>query len=266
MSLALEAYLDRIGWAGDRTPNYETLAALVRKHMIAIPFENLDVLLGRPPRLDSESLQRKLVDNRRGGYCFEHVTLFKEALDALGFQTTRHSARVVLFSPREDSPRAHMFLTVSLPEGRYVVDPGFGGPAPVVPVALAQPSPGSDDATHWMAREGDNWILRTRRDGEPFDAWVSTLEPDHPVDFEMANHFMATHPSSPFVNMMMMSRFTEDGRITLMNRDFSVGGANTSETGQLADRQALRVLLRQRFGFDLPDVEQIAVPAIPEWR
>ncbi len=266
MSLALDEYFERICWAGDRKPNHETLAGLLRKHMTAIPFENLDVLLGRPVRVDLESVQRKLVRDRRGGYCFEHVTLFGAVLDALGFETARHSARVVLFTPREESPRAHMFLTVTLPQGRFVVDPGFGGPAPLVPVPLTGGSPEIPGMTHWLARNGDDWILRTERDGKPFDAWVSTLERDHPVDFEMANHFTATHPDSPFVNMIMMSRFTEDGRVSVMNRDVTVGGGVRSEARRLADRHALRELLREQFGFDLPDVEQIKVPAIPEWR
>lgn len=265
MSLALEDYLERIGWAGDRKPTYETLAGLLRKHMTAIPFENLDVLLGRPVKLDLESIQRKLVRDRRGGYCFEHVTLFGAVLDALGFETDRHSARVVLFTPREETPRAHMFLTVTLPQGRFVVDPGFGGPAPLDPVPLTEKSPENPSMTHWLARDGDDWTLRTERDGTSVDAWVSTLERDHPVDFEMANHFTATHPGSPFVNMIMMSRFTDDGRVTVMNRDVNVGSVTKTEASRLSDRHALRELLQEQFGFDLPDVEQIKVPAIPEW-
>jgi N-hydroxyarylamine O-acetyltransferase len=264
MSVALDGYLERIGWSGSREPSLETLAGLLRRHLIAIPFENLDVLLGRPVRIDLDSIQRKLVQDRRGGYCFEHATLFAAVLDALGFDAARHSARVVLFAPREQSPRAHMFLTVLLREGRFVADPGLGGPAPLFPVPLTEGPPESA-ANHWMAREGDYWILRTRRDGKPLDAWVSILERDNPIDFEMANHFAATHPASPFVNRIMMSRFTENGRVTVMNRDVTVTEGDRTAESQLADRHALRDLLRDRFGFDLPAVEGIKVPAIAEW-
>ncbi len=265
MSLALDEYFARIGWAGDRAPTYETLAGLLRRHMTAIPFENLDVLLGRPPKLDLDGLQRKLVRERRGGYCFEHASLFGAVLDSLGFETARHSARVVLFTPRDSAPRTHMFLTVALPQGRFVVDPGFGGPAPLAPVLLAEGSPTTPGATHWFARDGDAWILRTERDGKPLDAWVSTLERDHPVDFEVANHFTATHPDSPFLHMLMMSRFTEGGRVTVMNRDVAIAGAGKTDATRLPDRRALRELLQDHFGFDLPDVEQLNIPAIPEW-
>lgn len=137
-SLDLDAYLDRIGWRGGTDAGYETLAELVRAHMASIPFENLDVLLGRPVRLDIASLQAKLVDARRGGYCFEHVTLFAAMLERLGFAPVRHSARVTLAAPATVAPRTHMFLTVPLAQDRFVVDPGFGLLAPRIPLPLAE--------------------------------------------------------------------------------------------------------------------------------
>src|SRR5438046_8526480 len=92
----VDAYLGRIEWTGAARPTFRTLAALVRAHMSKIPFENLDVLLGRRIRLDIDGLQRKLVHQRRGGYCFEHATLFAAVLEAIGFKPARHSARVTL--------------------------------------------------------------------------------------------------------------------------------------------------------------------------
>src|SRR5450755_1092150 len=135
-TLDLDAYLERIGWNGGITPTYETLARLLRAHMSRIPFENLDVLLGRGIRLDLDGVQRKLVGARRGGYCFEHATLLAAALEALGFAPVRHLAHVILFVPRTASPRTHMFLTVPLPEGTFVLDPGFGALAARIPVPL----------------------------------------------------------------------------------------------------------------------------------
>jgi N-hydroxyarylamine O-acetyltransferase len=90
--LDLPAYFARIGWNGSRTPTLATLAALLERHMRAIPFENLDVLLRRPVRLDLDALQSKLVGARRGGYCFEHATLFAAALEDLGFAPERNTA------------------------------------------------------------------------------------------------------------------------------------------------------------------------------
>jgi N-hydroxyarylamine O-acetyltransferase len=149
----LDAYFDRIRWTGCTTANYATLAGLVDAHMSRIPFENLDVLLGRGISLDLSSLQRKLVDQRRGGYCFEHASLFAAVLETLGFSVTAHTARVVLFQPRSESPRTHMFLAVALDGETFVVDPGFGAQAPRVPLPLrdgVEVRAGND--AHWMAR------------------------------------------------------------------------------------------------------------------
>ena len=266
MSLDLDRYFERIGWGGDTRPTLDTLMGLLKAHMLSIPFENLDVLLRRPVRLDLDAIQAKLVVARRGGYCFEHTTLFAAVASRLGFDNTLHSARVVLFTPRTQSERAHMFLTAKLAEGTFVVDPGFGGPAALFPMPLPESGTRpSEDETHWMVRDGDRWVLRARADDGAADAWVSTLEEDYPVDFEMANHFTSSHPASPFISSLMMGLFTQDGRVTLMNRSFTIRKNGVTASGLLPDRTALRAFVSEHFGFDLPDIERLRVPAIPEW-
>ena len=265
-TLDLGAYFERIRWGGAARPRYEVLAGIIRAHMTAIPFENLDVLLGRNVRLDVAGLQDKLVRARRGGYCFEHAMLFAAVLERLGFHPVRHSARVILFASPTTSPRGHMFLTVRLAEGRFVVDVGFGAQSPPFPVPLLEDEQQrADDTTHWMARDADFWILRTKADGKTISGWVSTLEQDNAVDFEMANHYIATHPASPFVNRMLLCARTEHGRVTAMNRDVTIWRGNRSNASQLADRAALRALLVAHFGFDLPEVERLRVPSIEAW-
>src|SRR5215203_4680298 len=106
--LDLDAYLGRIRWIGAVDASLTTLTTLLDAHMSRIPFENLDVLLGRPVRLDLKTLQDKLVRTGRGGYCFEHATLFAAVLEAFGFRPARHSARVTLYEPRTLSSRTHM--------------------------------------------------------------------------------------------------------------------------------------------------------------
>ena len=266
-SIDLDAYFDRIGWGDATRHGYATLAALLRAHMAHIPFENFDVLLGRPPRLDLEGLQAKLVTARRGGYCFEQATLFAAVLEALGFAPRRHSARVVLQAPRTESPRTHMFLTVPLPEGTFVVDPGFGSLAPRAPVLLGDDAiAGAGEATHWITRDGAYWTLHARSGEDVIAAWVTTLEHDHPVDFVMANHYTATHPGSAFVNRVLLRALRGEGRVSVMNRDLTMVGDGATRTSQLADRAALRQVVATHFGFDLPEIETLRVPSIPEWR
>ncbi len=115
-----------------------------------------------------------------------------------------------------------------------------------------------------MARDGEFWVLRARSGGKTLDGWVSSLEEDNPVDFEMANHYIATHPASPFVNRILMRALTADGRVTVMNRDVTIWRNSIPHASQLADRAALRAHLIQYFGFDLPEIERVRVPSIAE--
>jgi N-hydroxyarylamine O-acetyltransferase len=148
----LNAYLTRIGYSGPTKPDLATLGGLLAAHMNAIPFENIDVLMGRPIRLDLDGLQKKIVSDRRGGYCFEQATLFLAALRALGFDASARTARVILVLKPDAAPRGHMYLTVRLPEGEFVADPGLGGLGCRAPIPL--------DGT--SAREGDElWSIRT---------------------------------------------------------------------------------------------------------
>ncbi len=264
-TMDLNAYFHRIHWSGARDPTFETLAGLIEAHTAHVPFENLDVLLGRTVRLDLEGLQDKIVRSRRGGYCFEHATLLAAVLEALGFQVARHAARVVLFGPLADAKRDHMFMIVTIEGAAYVVDPGFGPFAPRFPVPLVDRTAGG--TTHWMRREGEFWTLHvTREDRQPVAGWSSTLEVEGPKDFEVFNHYVATHPKSPFVNWIFLSAVTPDGRVNVMNRNVTLlRGTDAPIATELADRGALRGLLAKQFGFDLPEVERLSVPAIPEW-
>ena len=264
--LDLDAYFARVRFGGDTRPTLDTLTALLRAHMTQVPFENLDVLLGRGVRIDLDGVQAKLVSARRGGYCFEHATLFAAALEAIGFRVARHMARVTVFVPRDAAARTHMFLAVPLAEGTFVADPGFGGLAPTFPVPLVDRAEApTGAATHWMARDDGAWVLRARTPEKIVDAWVSPVDVDNLVDFEVGNHFTATHPASPFRARLMMRAFGEGARVSVMNRDVTVVDERGTRTSTLANRSALRALLVERFGFDLPEVESMRVPQVPEW-
>ena len=263
--LDLDAYLARIGYAGPRCVTYDTLAGIVRAHTASIPFESFDVLLGRPIRLDPEGLQAKLVTARRGGYCFEHASLMHAALAAIGFAPVRHAARVVLFEPRHESPRQHLFLTVVLDGARYAVDPGFGPFACPDPIPLDGTPVPAGAATHRLVREGSDWVLHVTRDGSPTPGWVSSMEEEYPVDVAMMNHYIATHPASFFTHNIMASAATPDGRVNVMNQDVHVIRDGAGERARLADRAALRALVGRHFGFDLPELETMRVDAVPGW-
>jgi N-hydroxyarylamine O-acetyltransferase len=221
-----------------------------------------------PPgiRLDLDSVYDKLVVAGRGGYCFEHSTLLAAALAHTGFIPVLHAARVIGMRPRSEAPRTHMFLSVAVDAASYVVDPGFGGHGPLVPVPLVENQEVRDGPdVHRMTRRDGEWVLEAQIGGAMTPLWTSTFEAESRIDFVMANHFTATWHESPFVQRLMLRVLTRDGRVSVMNRDVTIARNGTFEKSQLADRAALRALLQREFGIDVPEVETLRIPSVPEW-
>jgi N-hydroxyarylamine O-acetyltransferase len=230
--LDLAAYLERVGLT-----DTATLAALHRAHVAAIPFENLDIRLGRGIAVDLDSIQAKLVARRRGGYCYEHGLLFAAALERLGYPLQRLLARVGGYgeAPRG---RTHMALLVDAGGQRWLADVGFGS-------GLLEPIPFETDGEH---RQG-GWTFRLCGAGPGYeleelgpDGWVTrygfALERQYPADVVVANHFTATFPRSPFVTRVVVVRKDEqalheliDGTLTVTRPD----GTTTAREVDLAD-------------------------------
>jgi N-hydroxyarylamine O-acetyltransferase len=250
--LDLEAYLARIGCPRPPAPSLEALTALHQAHEAAIPFENLDILLGREIRLDEGALQAKLVASRRGGYCFEQNTLFRAALEGLGFFVVSLAARVRAGESKV-RPRTHMLLRVELPEGPFLADVGFGGDGPVHPLPLAPGREGWVGADgHRLRREADLWVLQGNVTGEWSDLYAFTLEPHYPVDFEMANHFTSTWPQSPFVSNLTAQRSWPERRLVLRNRELTLRSGRAVETQAIRDPEHLLEVLDRHFGLTFP--------------
>ena len=168
--LTLTAYLDRIGYTGPREPTLAALRGIVAAHAMSIPFENIDVLLGRGVRLDTGSLVAKLVGGGRGGYCFEHNTLLLHALRALGFRVEGFAARVLWGRPEGDpTARSHMLLRGRVPEGDFLADVGFGGLTLTAPLRLETgPEQQTPHEPHRLVGNDGEIELQARLDG----AWT----------------------------------------------------------------------------------------------
>jgi N-hydroxyarylamine O-acetyltransferase len=260
----LGAYLSRIGYDGPTKPDLASLSGLLSAHMSAIPFENIDVLLGRPIRLDLESLQEKIVTEKRGGYCFEQGTLFLAALRALEFDATPRTARVVLVLKLDAAPRGHMYIVVRLPEGEFVTDPGLGGLGCRAPIPLDGTPAGEGDELWSIRTEERRRVLQVETSDRRIDVWIAGFDEDYWVDFELANHWHSTHPASPMVNRAMLRTMIPGGRLTVMNRDATLRANGATEKFEIADRAALRRLVRDYCGFDCPEIETMRVPSLPE--
>ncbi|GAA2821600.1 arylamine N-acetyltransferase family protein [Saccharopolyspora taberi] len=197
--LDLDAYLDRIGYRGDRAPTAETLRALHLAHIAAIPFENLEVVFGRPVDLDLGSVQDKLVRRPRGGYCYEHVGLFAAVLERLGYTITGLLSRVVMDSDRL-IPATHSLLLVEASGTRWICDVGLGC-GPLGPIEFADGAQDTEggwtNRLHEVSGTGE-WEVQ-RWTGE---RWMVlhrfTTNPAYTIDHRVGNHYIATHPRSPF--------------------------------------------------------------------
>jgi len=258
----LDAYFCRIGHDGPTEPSLATLTALQAAHVAQIPFENLDPLFGRPVPLDTAALQDKLVRRRRGGYCFEQNTLFQHVLAALGFVVTAYAARVIYRRPPGTvAPRTHMLLRVDLPEGSFLADVGFGGPAPTAPLVLRAGIEQSTALEPFRLLDlADELALEVRQRGDWQPLYRFTIEPQHPVDLAMANWFVATHPESRFVNQLIAARSTASRRTALLDLDYSVQEPECEPVRRhLPNGAAVAELLEREFGLPLMDDERRAV-------
>ena len=237
--LDLGAYAARIGYAGGLDPTLETLAGLHFAHSTSIPFENLDILLGRPISLELDWLQAKLIAGHRGGYCFEQNTFFAAVLESLGFTVTRLAARV-RFGSTEIRPRSHMLLSVEVDGEPWLADVGFGRVGPLYPIRLNQAEAVHQSAwTFRMSREGGLHVLQTFHDDGWFDLYAFTREPQEPVDFVVANHYTSTHPDSPFVQTLVVQRTSPDTCWILRNLELTVEKAGEKTMETLWDDDAL---------------------------
>lgn len=250
--LDLQAYLARIGYAGDLDPTIETMTALHRAHVLSIPFENLDILLGLPIRLDLESLQAKLIHGRRGGYCFEQNTLFAVILEHLGFEVTRLAARVRMGDDRS-TPRTHMILAVDIGEERWLADVGFGGATLLDPIAFDNDESVRQGAWAFqLGDEGDVQVLRGYRGDGWMDLYAFTQEPQLPADYEVSNHYTSTWPRSPFVTKVVVQRSGVDERWMLIEDELWVERPDGEERSAVGSAEERLSILSERFGLDFP--------------
>lgn len=210
--LQLNAYLDRIGYGGPLRPDFDTLRALHRAHLLAIPYENLDIHLGRRLSLDETQIFTKLVGARRGGWCYEMNGLFAWALRQIGFRVRLLAGTVSRATLGDAAEGNHLVLLVEL-DRPYLADVGFGNGF-LEPLPLAPGSYRQGFLTYQLAQEGERWLFQNHTHGGPgFDL---TLAPRRLSDFAAQCHHLQTAPSSGFVRTTVCHRFTPDGGIVTL--------------------------------------------------
>jgi N-hydroxyarylamine O-acetyltransferase len=247
----LDAYFRRIGFRAAPRPDLATLNDLARRHASAIPFENLSPLLQAGVPLDLPSIERKLVDAGRGGYCFEQNQLFARALEQVGFEVGFLAARVLWNRPPEVvAPRGHMLLSVQVAGEPHIVDVGFGGLTLTGSLRLQADieQPTAHEPFRLLHADG-MWRAEACVRGEWRALYAFDLQPQHAVDYEAPNYWLSTHPQSHFVHNLLCARALPDRRLALLNRQFTVhrleGG---TDSRVLASSDALIDVLQNEFG------------------
>ena len=248
----LNSYLARIEYEGDLSPSLPVLEAIHLAHATHIPHENLDILLGRPIRLDLNSLVDKLILKKRGGYCFEQNLLLYAVLRKLGFEVTPLAARV-RYRTTKMRPRTHMILKVTVGGLSWLTDVGFGAEGLMRPLQLVPNQPACQFA--WTCRlmeENGLWVLQSCRDESWIDLYAFSLEPQEWIDYQMANYYTSTHPDSMFVQILIAQHIRPEARRFLRNHELITDDGQSVSSRTLADDEELLRVLNRVFGLSFP--------------
>ena len=259
VSFDVERYLRRIAYTGSREPTLDALTALQLAHLVSVPFENLHVFRRRGVRVDVGWSYAKVVEQRRGGWCFELNGCFSELLRRLGYSVDLLSSRVYQPSSGGLSPEFdHLALLVHTAEGPYLVDVGWGD-------SVLRPLPAETGEYHVRPRpariESARDSLRvielvTREDGET--VWELQYEADRRprtlAEFDPRSRFLQTEPGLSWTEKPLVTRATsaEGARVTLHADRLRVRDDDLSVVDHPVAAEAWADVLLEHFGLDLP--------------
>jgi len=243
----VQAYLDRINYHGSLAPHAETLRQLQIAHLMTVPFENLSIHAGEPIVLEDAALFRKIVNRRRGGFCYELNGLFAALLRALGFEVAMLSAQVADDEGTFSRDFDHMALMVTIEE-RWLVDVGFGDSF-VEPLLLdKREAQAQGDRAYRIVAEGERLIVQSRNKNEWKSEYRFTLEPYQYADYAEMCEYHQTSPLSHFTSGRVCSRLTPKGRVTLRDMNLITTELGERREQAAATQKEYAELLRKHFG------------------
>jgi N-hydroxyarylamine O-acetyltransferase len=254
MPICTVKYFRRISYTGNRVMCPQTLKQLHRHHVLAIPFENLDVHLGRPILLDEDSLYKKIVLGNRGGYCYEMNGLFAIYLQQLGFKVNYLLARI-WYNVLKDRPiaRTHMLLKVNFPNLSWICDVGFGGNGLLEPIPLrlgqyTQMIDGNVFGTFQLeSKKPGNYLLSTKIGTDWNSLYEFTLEECLPIDFQPLNYFQSHSPDAVFTKKLFYTIPTAMGRVTLDDLTLKTRKGNVTEKNKILNIDEYQATLEKDF-------------------
>jgi N-hydroxyarylamine O-acetyltransferase len=256
MVMDVDAYLDRIGLAARPRPTLEGLRVLHRAHLRAVPYENLDVQLGRPVTIERPAIFKKIVEGRRGGWCYEMNGIFGWALGELGFAVTRATGAVTMGGPREDAAGNHLVIRVDLDEGRHLADVGLShGPLDPIPIAAGAFEAGG--AKYRVEEAEDGWWRFFNHDLAFPPSFDFDLGPADEALLAARCSELQTSADSIFVQNLICSRFGEDAVFVLLGRVLRTVTLTARDDRVLGSEDEFMEVLRNQIGLDAPEAASL---------
>lgn len=253
-------YLQRLGYASPPPPTLQTLRDLQLRHVCTFAFESLSTLMHAPVPIDLPSVERKVLHEGRGGYCYELNQLFLALLLELGFEARGITGRVVIGGPPDaHTGRTHRLSLVTLDGVRYITDVGFGGMVPSSPLQLDTEAPqATTHEPYRLTLNQGSYTLWAQVGEEWRGLYVFDLQTQADIDYEIGNWYVSTHPGSPFVGQLKAALLAPGKRHTLANARYALHYlGQPSEKRTLKSADELLGLLRDTFGIRLPEQPQL---------
>ncbi|MFO0885068.1 MAG: arylamine N-acetyltransferase [Pirellulales bacterium] len=256
----LDGYFRRIGYAGSRQPTQETLFAIHAAHATTIPFENLNPVLRWPVKLDLPSLETKIVQEGRGGWCYEHNLLLSHVLRSLGFEVTWLAARVLWNAPEGTlPPRSHMLMQVVIEGTPYLVDVGFGGMTLTTPLLLEADKEQSTTLEPFrLVRHGNDFLKQAKIRDDWKTLYRFDLQEQQLSDYEVSNWYLSHFPDCFLIHELLLARPDHGRRFMLRNNSLAIHSiTGESEKRQLTTASQLREVLERDFRLRLPHSPEV---------
>lgn len=253
--MELQAYLDRIGFVGRPEPDLATVRRIQRGHLEQIPYENLDVQLGRRVTLEPADAFAKLVTAERGGWCYEMNGVFCWALESVGFRVMPMTGAVLRAQRGDTAIGNHLALTVELDEP-YLVDVGLGD-GPSEPIPLREGSYRQGWRTVRLESLAEGW-WRFHNHEQAFTGSFDFQR--RPADWDLLGrqcHWLQTSPDSRFVQNLVCLRHQSDGVVALVGRVLKRVNQGGIVDQLLESPEAHAEALTAQFGIRLPQAADL---------
>lgn len=254
---SIERYLKNIG-IKDELKNLSDVNTLIKKHLHALYFCNIPVLLGEDIELSLDEIVSKMVDQKKGGYCFEHNKLIYEALNYFGFEVQALFGRV-LNNQNIDVPKTHRFTLLTYNNEKYLVDAGFSFMSPFSAIKFSDTPTKTIFERDYIIKKVDanNFELAMVRQDGLYTLYSFDLANYNEKDFEMGNFYSSKYKNAVFVNNLVLSKITDEKICSLKNNSYHETSKGKKEERAITTQEELNAILRDEFDYNISDEEVI---------